>query len=178
MNTPTITPELRALLYSVQRDADYLDLVNDTISAILERTVIDDDLTDKESMRIVRTLYTIRADYRALAAIDGQPIPHDDDDADQDESTGTPAITGELLKLINHVQRNPDYVELINDVISEIVVRIVIDDDLTDCRAMSIIRTLYSIRGDYRDLSATDARTFTNLDESEDPEPNEEGGDE
>ena len=76
-----ITESVADLLEDIQNDADYTAEIYSGIDTLVRHIVLDLDLADSESMRLIRVLQFVRRDYQILSN------PPELDDPANDEPT-------------------------------------------------------------------------------------------
>ena len=84
-----LTEDVLYSLLMIQKHPDDYQLIKDTFDKIIERITIDDELSDSESMAIIRVLYMVRHEYETLANHFSTQVPDDDGDLDDDPTEDT-----------------------------------------------------------------------------------------
>ena len=107
-----LTEDVLYSLLIIQKHQDYYQLIKDTFDKIIERITIDDELSDSESMAIIRVLYMVRREYETLANHFSTQDPDDEDeDLDDDEDDLDDDLTEDTELPASDQQKQPNSLE-------------------------------------------------------------------
>ena len=106
-----LTEDVLYSLRMIQNQPDYYQLIKDTFDKIIERITIDDELSDSESMAIIRVLYMVRREYETLANHFSTQDPDDDDYLDDDDDDLDDDPTEDTMLPASDQQKQPNSLE-------------------------------------------------------------------